>query len=219
MCSFLVCKNACLNYREFDLEGDLVGVPHTWYSSTQSFIWLLKLVWREYDIVAMNEWKKKCVFLQRTWVSKRTVLCATSILLKKLSVVSTLAAKRGLLQWILTPVHRLRAVGRSGPWHFWKLLGTASKAFRRPITENTLDDSRQLSKSSASSVLHHQCIAVNGKIQYGLVLMYPSAYLCTSVSTLNKNKGSPMKILFHKHQFSRKNHLHAFQFSTKLPFP
>ncbi len=38
MCSFLVCKNACLNYREFDLEGDLVGVPHTWYVSAQSFI-------------------------------------------------------------------------------------------------------------------------------------------------------------------------------------
>ncbi len=31
MCSFLVWKNACLNYREFNLEGDLVGVPHTWY--------------------------------------------------------------------------------------------------------------------------------------------------------------------------------------------
>ncbi len=27
MCSFLVCKNACLNYREFDLEGNLVGYP------------------------------------------------------------------------------------------------------------------------------------------------------------------------------------------------
>ncbi len=26
MCSFLVWKNACSNYREFDLEGDLVGV-------------------------------------------------------------------------------------------------------------------------------------------------------------------------------------------------
>ncbi len=73
MCSFLVWKNACLNYREFDLEGDLVGVPHTWYLSAQSFIALLKLVWRQYDIVAMNEWKKKWVGLQRTWVSKRTV--------------------------------------------------------------------------------------------------------------------------------------------------
>ncbi len=31
------------------------------------------LVWREYDIVATNEWKKKCVGLQKTWVSKRTV--------------------------------------------------------------------------------------------------------------------------------------------------
>ncbi len=69
-------KNACLNYREFDLEGDLVGVPHTWYLSAQSFITLLKLVWGEYEIVAMNEWKKKCVGLQRTWVSKRTV-CKT----------------------------------------------------------------------------------------------------------------------------------------------
>ncbi len=26
---FSVKKNACLNYREFDLEVDLVGVPHT----------------------------------------------------------------------------------------------------------------------------------------------------------------------------------------------
>ncbi len=40
----LVLKNACLNYREFDLEGDLVGVPHTWYLSAQSFITLLKLI-------------------------------------------------------------------------------------------------------------------------------------------------------------------------------
>ncbi len=37
-------KNAYLNYREFDLGGDLVGVPHTWYLSAQSFITLLKLV-------------------------------------------------------------------------------------------------------------------------------------------------------------------------------
>ncbi len=37
-------KNACLNYREFDLEGDLVGVSHAWYLSAQSFITLLKLV-------------------------------------------------------------------------------------------------------------------------------------------------------------------------------
>ncbi len=66
-------ENACLNYREFDLEGDLVGVPRSWYISAQSFISLLKFVWREYDIVAMNEWKKKCVGLQWTWVSKRTV--------------------------------------------------------------------------------------------------------------------------------------------------
>ncbi len=73
MCSFLVWKNACLNYREFDLEGDLVGVPHTWCLSAQYFIRLLKLVWIEYDIVAMSEGKKKCVGLQRTWVSKCTV--------------------------------------------------------------------------------------------------------------------------------------------------
>ncbi len=29
--------------REFDLEGGLVGAPHTWYLSAQSFITLLKL--------------------------------------------------------------------------------------------------------------------------------------------------------------------------------
>ncbi len=28
MCSLLVWKNACLNSREFDLEGDLVGTPY-----------------------------------------------------------------------------------------------------------------------------------------------------------------------------------------------
>ncbi len=50
------------------------GGPHTWYLSAQSFITLLKLVWRGQDIVALNEWKKKCVGLQRTWVSKRTVI-------------------------------------------------------------------------------------------------------------------------------------------------
>ncbi len=44
MCSFLVLKTAVLNYREFDLESDLVGVPHTWYLSAQSFISLPKLV-------------------------------------------------------------------------------------------------------------------------------------------------------------------------------
>ncbi len=37
-------KNACLNYRGFDVEGDLVGVLHTWYLSAQSFITLIKLV-------------------------------------------------------------------------------------------------------------------------------------------------------------------------------
>ncbi len=28
-------KNPCLNYREFELEDDLVGVPHTWYLTAQ----------------------------------------------------------------------------------------------------------------------------------------------------------------------------------------
>ncbi len=41
---FSVKKKACLNYREFDLEGDRVGVPHTGYLSAQSFVTLLKLV-------------------------------------------------------------------------------------------------------------------------------------------------------------------------------
>ncbi len=50
-----------------------VKIPHTWYLLAQSFITLLKFVWREWDVVAMNERKKKCVGLQRTWVSKCTV--------------------------------------------------------------------------------------------------------------------------------------------------
>ncbi len=37
-------KNACFNYREFDLEDVPVGVPHTWYFSAMSFITLLELV-------------------------------------------------------------------------------------------------------------------------------------------------------------------------------
>ncbi len=36
-------KNACLNHREFDLEGDLLGVPPTWYLSDTSIITLSKL--------------------------------------------------------------------------------------------------------------------------------------------------------------------------------
>ncbi len=31
-------KNVCFNYREFDLENDLVGMPHTWYLLGQSFM-------------------------------------------------------------------------------------------------------------------------------------------------------------------------------------
>ncbi len=58
-------KNACFNYREFDLECDLEGVPHKWYLSGQSFITQLQLVWRELDTVAMNNCIKKCVNLQR----------------------------------------------------------------------------------------------------------------------------------------------------------
>ncbi len=37
-------KNACLTYRKLDLEGDIVGAPHTWNGSAQSFVALLKLV-------------------------------------------------------------------------------------------------------------------------------------------------------------------------------
>ncbi len=45
VCVLFWCeKNACLNDREFDLEGDLVGVPHAWHLSAQSFTTLLKLV-------------------------------------------------------------------------------------------------------------------------------------------------------------------------------
>ncbi len=41
---FTVKKNACLNDREFDLESHLMGVPHIWYLSAQSFVSLLKQV-------------------------------------------------------------------------------------------------------------------------------------------------------------------------------
>ncbi len=41
--SLFSVKRACLNYREVDLEDGLVGVPHTWFLSAQSFIALLKL--------------------------------------------------------------------------------------------------------------------------------------------------------------------------------
>ncbi len=70
----LIEKNYEFSYREFDLKDDLEGVPRTWYLPNQSFITLLKLVWRELDMVAMNNWrKKKRVGLQRIRVSKRTV--------------------------------------------------------------------------------------------------------------------------------------------------
>ncbi len=35
---FSVKKNACLNYREFDLDVDLIGVPQTWYISIKTFL-------------------------------------------------------------------------------------------------------------------------------------------------------------------------------------
>ncbi len=43
MCFFGVV-NACFTYREFAIEGDLVGVPHKRYQPGQSFITRLKLV-------------------------------------------------------------------------------------------------------------------------------------------------------------------------------
>ncbi len=55
MCSFLVWKNACLNYRDIDLETDLVGVPHAWYLSIKiclkrvghgGYEWVEKEMWR-----------------------------------------------------------------------------------------------------------------------------------------------------------------------------
>ncbi len=37
----------CLNYRELDLEDDLVGVHNAWNLSVQPFITLFKLVLKE----------------------------------------------------------------------------------------------------------------------------------------------------------------------------
>ncbi len=70
---YWIVKSTCFNYRDFDLEDDLVGVSHTWYLSGQSIIALLKLVWRELNMMSMNYWKKKCVGFHRTWVWLRTV--------------------------------------------------------------------------------------------------------------------------------------------------
>ncbi len=37
-------------------------------------IYMAKLVWRELNMVATDNWKKKCANLQRIWVGKRTVI-------------------------------------------------------------------------------------------------------------------------------------------------
>ncbi len=93
MCSFLVWKYGCFNNLEFDIEGDLVGVPHTCYLSGQSFIETpLKLVWRELDMMAMNNWKKKRVGLKRTWVSKRIVLSFSSCALNQETAVTRITS-------------------------------------------------------------------------------------------------------------------------------
>ncbi len=55
--SFQCEKNARFNYREFDLEGDLVGEPHTQYLSGQSFITRLGLITRELDMAALDNRK------------------------------------------------------------------------------------------------------------------------------------------------------------------
>ncbi len=47
-------NNPRFSYREFNLERDLVVVPHTWYLSGQFFTTRLKLVGRELDMMAMN---------------------------------------------------------------------------------------------------------------------------------------------------------------------
>ncbi len=50
----MVLRIVRFKYREFDLEGGIVGVYKTLYSSGQSFVKLLKLIGRELDMVAMN---------------------------------------------------------------------------------------------------------------------------------------------------------------------
>ncbi len=43
--TFRFCvKKACLNYHKFDLEGDHIGVPHTWYLLARSFITIFTLL-------------------------------------------------------------------------------------------------------------------------------------------------------------------------------
>ncbi len=66
-------KDACFNYHKLDLEDDLVGVLHNSTLSAISFITLLKLVWREEYMVALNN-LKKCVGLHRTSTSHHYLL-------------------------------------------------------------------------------------------------------------------------------------------------
>ncbi len=47
--------------------------PWRWSRGGTTYMVFIGPVFREYDIVAMSEWKKKCVGLHRTWVSRRTV--------------------------------------------------------------------------------------------------------------------------------------------------
>ncbi len=58
-------EKTCFNYREFGLDGDLVGVPPKRFLSGQSFIKLLKLVSRELNMVPLNNGKKEmCRFAE-----------------------------------------------------------------------------------------------------------------------------------------------------------
>ncbi len=70
MCSFLVVKNARFNW----MNIAILRVPHACYLSGLSFITPLELVWWELDMKALNNGKKKCVGLPRTWGSKRTLV-------------------------------------------------------------------------------------------------------------------------------------------------
>ncbi len=126
MCSFLVWKNACLNYREFDLEGDPVGVSHTWYLSAQSFITLLKLLFEE----------------SRTWLlwmrGKRNVsVCIGHELANALYIYDRYYIRTHVYVFLFSVKKRVFELSRVWPWR-WPRVGTSYMVFIGPVFHNTI---------------------------------------------------------------------------------
>ncbi len=60
-------KKTCLNYRAFDLEDDLVGVPNAWNVSFQSFITLSVMRITKKNQACINANSKQMYFFKRLY--------------------------------------------------------------------------------------------------------------------------------------------------------